>query len=86
MTRFPSGKPCSVVFPTPCPSTAPPGVPPACPDGEVDFGDGDCVKVCPPGLVDLGDGCAGPPAAECKGKCITAFAGTRDNAGTCVAL
>ena len=87
LTRFPRGGQCSVVIPTPCPSAAPPPAG-SCPQGQLDFNDGEgCVAVCKPGQVDVGDGngCVAP-AAECQGSCITDFAGTFDNAGTCAAL
>ena len=86
LTRFPRGGQCSVVIPTPCPSAPPPAG--SCPQGQLDFNDGEgCVAVCKPGQVDVGDGngCVAP-AAECQGSCITDFAGTFDNAGTCAAL
>ena len=71
-------------------SQGPSAPPPAgsCPQGQLDFNDGKgCVAVCKPGQVDVGDGngCVAP-AAECQGSCITDFAGTFDNAGTCAAL
>ena len=82
---------CTLFIPASCTEACPDGQADfgsgcvnACPDGKSNFGSG-CVGVCPPGQVDAGSGCATPPADTCPtGTCITAFAATFDNAGTCV--